>query len=295
MDDRPIGVFDSGIGGLTVVAEIFRQLPGERVVYFGDMARASYGTKSPETIQRFALEDCAFLLQHRVKAIVVACNTASAIALDTISERYTLPLVGTNYTNLSDHAKYIHIREQLDLPLIGVIRPGAKAAVQRTRSGKVGVIGTVGTIRSGAYQRALRDLDARVEVYVQPCPLFVALAEEGWVDKKATFLIAEEYLSPLKEADIDVLVLGCTHYPLLKRTIGNVMGPGVQLTDSAEETAREIASVLSDNGLLNESHAEPEHTFYVSDLPVQFKELGERFLGRSLEHVSRIDLDEEME
>lgn len=193
---RPIGVFDSGIGGLTVVAEIFRQLPGEQVVYFGDMARAPYGTKSPETIQRFALEDCAFLLQHHVKIIVVACNTASAIALDTISEKYTLPLVGAKYTNLSDHAKYIHIREQLGLPLIGVIHPGAKAAARKTRSGKVGVIGTVGTIRSGAYQRALRALDARVGLHVQPCPLFVALAEEGWIEREATSLIAEEYLSP---------------------------------------------------------------------------------------------------
>ncbi|MCK5119489.1 MAG: glutamate racemase [Candidatus Latescibacteria bacterium] len=295
MDDRPIGVFDSGIGGLTVAAEIFRQLPGERVVYFGDMARAPYGTKSPETIRRFALEDCAFLLRHRVKAIVVACNTASSVSLDAISEKYPLPLVGGKYINLSDHARYVHIREQLDLPLIGVIRPGAKTAVQRTHSGKVGVIGTVGTIRSGAYQQALFALDDRVEIHVRPCPLFVPLAEEGWEDKEATFLIAEEYLRPLKEADVDVLVLGCTHYPLLKRTIGNVMGPGVGLTDSAEETAREIASVLKDRGLLNPSHAEPEHEFYVSDLPVQFRKMGERFLGRRLERVSRISLDEEME
>ncbi|MFH1007822.1 MAG: glutamate racemase [Candidatus Latescibacterota bacterium] len=294
MDNRPIGVFDSGIGGLTVVAEIFRQLPKERVVYFGDMARAPYGTKSPETVRRFALEDCAFLLQHRVKAIVVACNTASSLALDAISEKYTLPLVGGKYINVSDHARYIHIREQLDLPLIGVIRPGATAAVRRTKSRKVGVIGTVGTIASGAYQRALRDLGGKVEIHVQSCPLFVPLAEEGWEDKEATFLVAQEYLRPLVDAGVDVLVLGCTHYPLLKRTIGRVMGPGVGLTDSAEETAREITSVLRESNLLNLSDAEPLHEFYVSDLPAQFRKMGERFLGRSLERVFRIALDEEM-
>ena len=210
--DAPIGVFDSGLGGLTVAAEVMRQLPAEGLIYFGDTARVPYGPKAPSTVRRYSREIASFLEREGVKAIVVACNTATAHALTAL-------------------------RAELHVPVIGVIEPGARAAVAATRSGNVGVIGTAGTIRSGAYERAIRELAPDARITVQPCPLFVPLVEEGWLDKDATRLVAEEYLEPLIDAGVDSVVLGCTHYPLLKPMLAAVLGNGVQLIDSAAESA----------------------------------------------------------
>ena len=255
MDRRPIGVFDSGVGGLTVVNEIQRQLPKERVVYFGDTARFPYGSKSVETVTEFARQDSQFLLGFDVKLIVVACNTATACALD-------------------------YLGEHLTVPVVGVIEPGAVAAVRASRKKFVGVIGTQGTIASGAYQRALTRIDPSISVFAQACPLFVSLAEEGWTDRAASLLI-----DPLREAMIDVLVLGCTHYPLLIPVIRRVMGPEAILTDSAAEVTREVGRVLRENELESDGNAVSGHRFFVSDAPLKFREVGERFLGRALPTV----------
>ncbi len=264
---RPIGVFDSGIGGLTVVAEIIKQLPAEEIVYFGDTARLPYGPKSEATVMQFAIQDTEFLLSHHVKCVVVACNTASSVAIRELTNRF-------------------------DLPVIGVIAPGALAAVSSTLIGKVGVIGTEGTIASHAYERELRALDREIEVIEVSCPLFVPLAEEGWTDREVSLVIAHEYLTPLRDAGVDVVVLGCTHYPILKGTIGKVFGPTVRLIDSAEETAREVSERLSSLGLAREPGGTPEHHFFVSDVPHRFKEQAERFLGGPLPNVSVVRVDE---
>ena len=263
----PIGVFDSGIGGLTVVAEIMRQLPNEEIVYFGDTARLPYGPKSDETVTQFAIQDTEFLLRHGVKMVVVACNTASSVAVGELTRRY-------------------------DLPVVGVIAPGALAAVSTTLIGKVGVIGTEGTIASHAYRREIANLDRDIKVIEVSCPLFVPLAEEGWTDREVTLVIAHEYLTPLRDAGVDVVVLGCTHYPILKGTVGRVFGPTVKLIDSAEETAREVVERLSLLGLAKEANDAPGHRFFVSDVPHRFKEQAERFLGAPLPNVSVVSVDE---
>lgn len=263
----PIGVFDSGIGGLTVVAEIMRHLPSEGIVYFGDTARLPYGPKSEETVTQFAIQDAEFLMSQGVKAIVVACNTASSIAMEALTSRY-------------------------DVPVIGVIEPGALAAVSTTLSGKVGVIGTEGTIASGAYRKAINRLDRDIDVVETSCPLFVPLAEEGWTDREVTLVIAHEYLTPLRDAGVDVVVLGCTHYPILKNTIGKVFGPSVRLIDSAEETAKEVAERLAGLGLAGEGGTPPDHKFFVSDVPHRFREQAERFLGAPLPDVRVVTVDE---
>lgn len=253
-------MFDSGIGGLTVVAELQRQMPNERIVYFGDTARFPYGSKSVPTVTDFSRQNSSLLLKHDVKLIVVACNTASAYALDVL-------------------------RDELPVPVIGVIEPGARAASEATTRMRVGVIGTDGTISSGAYQNRIRELDRSISVFAKPCPLFVSLAEEGWTDSAAGLLIAHEYLDPLREEHIDVLVLGCTHYPLLKRMIRRVVGPGVRLTDSAEEVAREVSRTLDQCGGRSDVIEPVGHRFYVSDVPLKFREVGERFLGHPLPTV----------
>lgn len=252
--DRPIGVFDSGIGGLTVMHALMDAVPAERLVYFGDTARVPYGPKSSETVTRFSIENVELLAGYGVKAIVVACNTATAFALPVLEERF-------------------------DFPVVGVVQPGARAAVEATKTGRVGVIGTHGTIGSGAYRRALEALDPGLVVVSKACPLFVPLAEEGWTDHPAARLVAEEYLAGFLDEGIDALILGCTHYPLLKGVIGETLGPGVRLIDSAEETAREVAGLLERSGLAREGGAPPEHRFLVSDLPDQFLRVGQRFLG----------------
>jgi glutamate racemase len=264
---RPVGVFDSGIGGLTVVAEIMRQLPRESIVYFGDTARLPYGPKSSETVTQFAVQDTEFLLRHGVKVVVVACNTASSVAMEALRARY-------------------------DLPIIGVIEPGAIAAVSATMNGKIGVIGTEGTIASGAYSKEIAKLDRDIAVIEKACPLFVPLAEEGWTDREVSLVIAHEYLTPLRDAGVDVVVLGCTHYPILKATIGKVFGPSVRLIDSAEETAREVAERLSSLGLARKDPSAPAHRFCVSDFPHRFREQAERFLGGPLPEVGIVTVDE---
>lgn len=259
-DPRPIGVFDSGIGGLTVVHELIRQLPNESIVYFGDTARVPYGPKSPETVLRYSREIVNLLREQDVKAIVIACNTATAHALSAL-------------------------RAELDIPVIGVVEPGARAAVRATAGGHVGVIGTAGTVKSGAYERAIRALEPATRVTSRACPLFVPLVEEGWTDTEASRLIAEEYLRPLREANVDAVVLGCTHYPLIKPLIGRVLGPDVRLIDSAEQTAAETRRVLEEHGLRAPADATPAYRFMASDDPLQFLQLGQRFLGDAIEGV----------
>jgi glutamate racemase len=241
-DSRPIGVFDSGIGGLTVVRELAHRLPNESIVYFGDTARVPYGSKSAETVRRYAQEASAFLVSRDVKMIVIACNTATA------------------------HAGDLLVRT-LDIPVLGVIEPGARAAVAATSTGRVGVIGTAGTIGSGAYDLAVRRQLATARV------------------------IAAEYLRPLREMDVDVLILGCTHYPLLRPLVGEIMGPDVALVDSAAETAREVEDTLDRLGLRRREAAPPEHAFIASDSPLRFRDVGRTFVGDMLRHVERVDVE----
>jgi glutamate racemase len=265
-NDRPIGVFDSGIGGLTVVRQLMAHLPREHILYFGDSARVPYGTKSPETVTRFSIESTRFLVRREVKFIVVACNTASALALPVLQRRF-------------------------DLPMIGVIEPGARAALQVTRNKRVGVIGTLGTIASGAYERLILSLDAGCTVAEVPCPLFVPLAEEGWTNGPVVEQVARIYLEPLLENGIDTLILGCTHYPLLKEVIARVAGPEVTLVDTAEETVRMARQELELLGLLRngEGAGEGERRFFVSDIPAQFSQVGGRFLGTPIMQVEWVD------
>ncbi len=266
-DPRPIGVFDSGVGGLTVVKQLMKTLPSESIVYFGDTARIPYGTKSEKTVRRFALEDSFFLLDKNVKMIVVACNTASSIALGML-------------------------REVLDIPVVGVISPGAEAAVQATQNGKIGVIGTAATIRSGSYRKAILQQQPDIQVLEQACPLFVPLVEEGWIEDEATYLIARRYLRHLTDNHIDTLILGCTHYPLLKNVLQKIVGPQVQLIDSGVETARTVKQILNREQMLAPSGTIPEHRFYLSDLPYKFQEIAERFLEQSIPHVHTVNLED---
>lgn len=261
--DRPIGVFDSGVGGLTVVRELMTLLPGEDIVYFGDTARVPYGTKSAETVVRFAREDLEFLKSRNVKLIVVACNTASSLALPQLAD-------------------------ESDIPVIGVLLPGARGAAAATSNNRVAVIGTTATINSGAYEKALRDINDGLEIMSHPCPLFVSLAEEGWVDDDVAMMIARRYLEPLTGFGADTLVLGCTHYPLLKSVISRVMGDGVVLVDSATETAAEVRETLASSDLLSENDSGGEIYVYLSDIPYRFRDVGERFLGRPIDAVEQV-------
>jgi glutamate racemase len=265
-DDRPIGVFDSGIGGLTVVSELLHRMPNERITYFGDTARVPYGPKSPATVLRYSEEAASYLLALDVKMIVIACNTATAHAGARLSA--TLPV-----------------------PVVGVIEPGARAAVQATRTARVGVIGTAGTIRSGAYDLAVRRRLPDARVYAQPCPLFVPLVEEGWRTHGAARLIAQEYLEPLHDMDVDVLILGCTHYPLMRDLIGEIMGPAVKLVDSAAETAMEVAALLETHDIQRHESSPPSHHFAASDAPLRFRDVGRTFIGDVLAAVEHVDLE----
>ncbi|HYM21279.1 MAG TPA: glutamate racemase [Candidatus Kapabacteria bacterium] len=259
MPIESIAVFDSGIGGLTVVKELFRSHPNERIVYFGDTARVPYGSRSVEIIRRYAKEDTELLLQHHPTLIVVACNTVSAVALDVVEE----------------------IAQSI--PVIGMIVPSCRAALEATRNGRIGIIGTEATIASKTYERELHKESgvARVEIFSAACPLFVPIAEEGWQDHAAAELIAEEYLAPLKDANIDTLILGCTHYPVLKNVIQKIMGDDVKLINSGEASAKLVP-------LHPASSSPPEHLLMVSDIPRKFQTLGERFLGRSLPPVRQV-------
>jgi len=267
---QPIGVFDSGVGGLTVVRELRRRLPAEAILYFGDTARVPYGSKSPTTVCRYASEATAFLLARGAKMIIVACNTATAHAVDML-------------------------RERLSIPVLGVIEPGARAAVRATRAGRIGVLGTAGTIASRAYERELHRLMPAAEVMGQPCPLFVPLVEEGWVDHAATRLVAREYLEPVSRFGADVVILGCTHYPLLRRVIAEHLGDHVTLVDSAAETVADAERTLAAAGLLRHPDSspeqQPEHHFYVSDSPERFLEVARTFVGDLAGNVELVDVD----
>ncbi|MDQ6925372.1 MAG: glutamate racemase [Candidatus Eremiobacteraeota bacterium] len=261
----PIGVFDSGIGGLTVVRELRRQLPAEDIIYFGDTARVPYGPKSPETVQRYSREIAAFLLMRDVKAIVIACNTATA---------HALPL----------------LEAELPVPVIGVIGPGARAAVRAADSGGIGVIGTIGTVRSGAYERAIAERAPHANVTARACPLFVPFVEEGWTDHPATRLVAEEYLAPLRTAGVNTLVLGCTHYPLLKPVIADVVGPEISLIDSAQETAAETGAILRQRQLAAPTDRRGVAYYVVSDAADHFARTARHFLGAPLQLVETLTL-----
>jgi len=257
----PIGVFDSGIGGLTVVRALMEELPSENIVYFGDTARVPYGVKSVETITRYATEITAFLLTKNVKALIVACNTMAAVASQAIE-------------NLSP------------VPVLGVVDAGAKRAVFETQNKRVGVIGTPATINSDAYPNAISKYDPDIKVFSQPCPLFVPLVEEGWLDHQVTRLTAQEYLGPLMTRDIDTLVLGCTHYPLLKPLLREVLGNRIRLVDSAETIGKQTRELFGEKDLQNRQGKLPEYRFYVTDAPERFREVGERFLGQALSKVT---------
>ena len=257
-----IGVFDSGVGGLTVVKVLIHHLPNEDIVYFGDTARVPYGSKSKQTIVRFSVENALFLLRYNVKMIVVACNTASSVALGVLSKNFKVPV-------------------------IGVIIPGAIEAAALTSNKKVGLIGTSTTIRSSSYKKELLKLDSSIRVFSKSCPLFVPLAEEGWLNKKITRDVIKKYLSSFKSKGIDTLILGCTHYPLLKRAITKTIGKRIRLIDSAAATAKAISKLLNQKNIATEAKSKAKLRFFVSDEPDQFKSVGEKFLGRKLEHVKK--------
>lgn len=265
---KPIGIFDSGIGGLTVLKEIFRELPFESTIYLGDTARVPYGIRSPETVIRYSFENTRFLFSKDIKMLVIACNTASSVSLE-------------------------QIKNSVSIPVVGVIEPGAKAAVSSTRNKKIGVIGTEATISSNSYTKAIKSIDKDIEVFSLPCPLFVPLVEEGWTDGSIAEIIADTYLKDIKYKGIDTLVLGCTHYPLLKRVLSKIVGEKVNLIDSAIETAREIRSILTSLSLLKTKPGKTMHNFYVTDSPERFTKVGEKFLGDKIKHIKKIELEME--
>lgn len=257
---RPIGIFDSGVGGLTVVRAMMERLPFENLIYFGDTARVPYGVKSVPTISSFTLQITRFLLQKDVKMLIIACNTMAAVAADAV-------------------------RAEANVPVLDVIEAGALGALAATRNKKIGVIGTPTTINSNAYARAIHQHDAEVSMFSQACPLFVPLVEEGWLEHPVTRMTAEEYLKPVVAQRIDTLVLGCTHYPLLKPLLQDVVGETIRLVDSAEAMAEQSAQILRESGALNEQRGAPHYDFYVTDVPLRFQTIGERFLGRALASV----------
>jgi glutamate racemase len=267
---KAIGIFDSGVGGLTVLKEVVRVLPQEDTIYLGDTARVPYGTKSPETVIRYSRQIARYLLSRDIKLLVVACNTASAVALAALQQEFSIPIVG-------------------------VIEPGARAAASATVSGKVGVIGTEATVASSAYTKAIKRINPEIEVVTRACPLFVPLAEEGWVDNEVARLAARIYLGDLRDHGVDTLVLGCTHYPILKEVIAEVMGPGVTLVDSAEQTALTVARILSEQQLLRPVGEKGNHHYYVTDIPAGFIRVGNRFLVGRLGDVYQVSLEQELQ
>ena len=266
-NNAPIGVFDSGIGGLTVVKHLRDLLPHEDIVYFGDTARLPYGIKSEDVVKRFAFEDSHFLLEHNVKIIVVACNTVGSTAIHLLEEH-------------------------LDIPVIGVMQPGADASVKKTKNKKIGVIGTSTTIRSEKYKQRIFELDNTINVVDQACPLFVPLVEEGFFEDEATHLIAKRYLEKFIENYVDTLILGCTHYPVIKNTIQRIVGKDVVMVDSGEETAKVVKNYLELNNLFSSKSIKSGLKIYVSDLSHKFQEIAERFLQNSLSHIETIDFEQ---
>ncbi len=264
---KAIGIFDSGVGGLTVLKAVINALPQEDTVYLGDTARFPYGTKSSETVTRYAHEITSFLMKKDIKLLVAACNTASSVSLDSLESRF-------------------------EIPIVGVIEPGARRAASVTKSGKIGVIGTEGTIRSSAYTKAIKRINPDIEVITRSCPLFVPLVEEGWVDNDVAKLTARIYLEGLRNSGVDTLVLGCTHYPILRGIIAETMGPGVRLVDSAEETAHTVAEILRNRSLLRPASEIGNHHYFVTDVPAGFIRIGTRLLGNRMGDVHQVSLED---
>lgn len=272
IDDRrqaPIGVFDSGVGGLTVAREIMRQLPKEHIVYFGDTARVPYGSKSKDNIIRYSRQIVRFLQTKEVKAIVIACNTASALALDIV-------------------------RSETDIPVIGVIVPGARSAIQATQTKKIGVIGTEATIRSEMYTKVMQEMDPKVRVTGKACPLFVPLVEEGFAKHHVTEEIIDYYLKPMRESDIDTLILGCTHYPLLRSGIRAYMGESVNIVNPAYETAMDLKELLEREHMANDSlsGAHAKYDFYVSDAAEKFRQFADTIWPYEIDTTKQISIEE---
>lgn len=266
MDNRPIGVFDSGLGGLTVLNELTNILKNESIVYFGDSGRAPYGTKSKETVIKYTFQNIRFLLNQDVKMLVIACNTASACSLALVKDSFHVPVVE-------------------------VIGPGSSMAVRATKNKKVGVIGTIATISSGVYERAIHQIDSSIEIFQKACPLFVPLVEEGWWDKSVTYDTASEYLTPLKESGIDTLVLGCTHYPLLQNVISKVMGKDVTLVSSALEVSLAVKKIISDMDMGRDDCIKPVYRYYTSDSVNKFESLGNSILNRTIVSAEQVDIE----
>jgi glutamate racemase len=264
---KPIGIFDSGVGGLTVVREILKQLPNESIIYLGDTARVPYGIKSAETIKRFSIENTRFLSKFGVKLIVVACNTAAAIALDVL-------------------------KKEVKIPVIGVIEAGVNAALGATKNGKIGIIGTEATIKSRSYERLIKKKSPLARSFSQSCSLLVPLVEEGWLSHKVTRIVIQEYLESLKQESVDTLILGCTHYPLLIPLFRSEMGKGVALIDSAKEVTCEIAAVLRGRKLMRKNRKAPYVKFYVSDAPERFAQIKKLFLSEDSYSVEQVRIEE---
>jgi glutamate racemase len=264
--EKPIGVFDSGIGGLTVVKRIVSYLPREDIVYFGDTARVPYGSKSNDTVIEYGLQDAKFLMHKNIKALVVACNTVSSVALNSLKNNF-------------------------DIPIIGMIEPGAKMASLETINKRIGVIGTRSTISNQAYSKKIKIIDPTIHVFERACPLFVPLAEEGWINHKATYEIAGEYLKEFIKIGVDTLVLGCTHYPILSEVIQNIVGKDVKLIDSGIAAAESVKEELDRYNLNSNKSSQGNQSFYVSDIPMKFKELAELFLGKSISEVQKIEIE----
>lgn len=268
--DAPIGIFDSGVGGLTVAREVMRQIPNEKIVYFGDTARVPYGGKSPETVTRYSEQIVRFLRTFQVKTIVVACNTASACALDTLEK-------------------------DIDIPIIGVVKPGARVAAQVTKNGRIGVIGTEATVRSRIYSNYIRNINDKVTIYDKACPLFVPLVEEGLLEDPVTDEIARRYLAELVDIDIDTLILGCTHYPLIRSTLGRIVGDRVTLVNPAYETALELKRLLTEMDVLNEEApglGSDRYQFFVSDLPEKFVRFANSIIKYGILSAKAVNIEE---
>jgi len=264
--NKPIGIFDSGIGGLTVVKELIKLLPKENLVYFGDTARVPYGTRSVKLIKQYALEDAAFLEQFDIKILIIACNTASAVAVDLL-------------------------KSALIIPVTGVIEPVVSAALNISIKKRIGVIGTTATINSQAYNKQINRQEPDVLVYGQPCPLLVSLVEEGWVDDEITRLTIRKYLEPLLQKEIDTIILGCTHFPVIKELIQDEAGPEITLIDSGQETAKVVKKMLDNMEIKANSKSDGSFKCYVSDIPDKFDEVGTRFLGEPVINAKRVDFD----
>lgn len=265
-EKKPIGIFDSGVGGLTVLKEISILLPNENLLYLGDTARVPYGIRSSETVIRYSLECASFLYRKGIKMLVVACNTSSSVSLQVL-------------------------KEKLPIPVVGVIEPGVRAALKTTKNGKIGIIGTEATVQSKAYPEKIKSINPSVEVFSKACPLFVPLVEEGIFEGQIVDLVIENYLKEMKHADIDTLILGCTHYPLLKKSIEKYMN-GVQLVDSAKEVALSVKEVLLSKDLINDKSTSGLKTFYVTDAPERFKKIGEIFLNYEINSIFKVSFEE---